>query len=229
MIAALTLLVVLTLSIVAVRAGAVALRLTGVPEDVARFQARSAFTGAGFTTSESEAIVNHPVRRRIVSTLMVVGSIGLVSVVTTMVVSLVAADGSEGSVLRQLLWLTGVLLVLWGVALNPRADRVMCGAIGRLLARTRGFGARDPVRLLQMPGGYGVTRVLVHRDSGLAGRPVGGLAAGRLTVLGLEHEDGAFSSRPDAAQALRVGDEIFLYGPDRELDALAGDSAGGRS
>ena len=63
MIAALTLLVVLTLSIVVVRAGAVALRLTGIPEEVARFQARSAFTGAGFTTSESEAIVNHPVRR----------------------------------------------------------------------------------------------------------------------------------------------------------------------
>ena len=76
MIAALALLFVLTLSIVVVRIGAVALRLTGMPEEAARFQARSAFTGAGFTTSESEAIVNHPVRRRIVSTLMVVGSIG---------------------------------------------------------------------------------------------------------------------------------------------------------
>ena len=143
--AALTLLFVLTFSIVAVRTGAVALRLTGMPEDVARFQARSAFTGAGFTTSESEAIVNHPVRRRIVSTLMVVGSIGLVSVVTTMVVSLVGADDAEGSMLRQLLWLAGVLLMLWCVALNPKADRVMCAGIAKLLERTHGFGARGPV------------------------------------------------------------------------------------
>jgi hypothetical protein len=67
MIAALTLFAVLTLSVLVIRTGAVALRLTGLPEEPARFQARSAFTGTGFTTSESEAIVNHPVRRRIVA------------------------------------------------------------------------------------------------------------------------------------------------------------------
>ncbi len=54
--AAITLLVILTFSVVVVRTAAVALRLTGMPADVARFQARSAFTGAGFTTSESEAV-----------------------------------------------------------------------------------------------------------------------------------------------------------------------------
>lgn len=60
--AAITLLVILTVSVVVVRAAAVALRLTGMPVEVARFQARSAFTGTGFTTSESEAIVNYPIR-----------------------------------------------------------------------------------------------------------------------------------------------------------------------
>ena len=63
--AAITLLVILTFSVVVTRIAAVALRLTGMPADVARFQARSAFTGAGFTTSESEAVVNHPIRRRL--------------------------------------------------------------------------------------------------------------------------------------------------------------------
>jgi hypothetical protein len=220
MMAALTLLIVLTLSIVAVRTGAVALRLTGVPEDVARFQARSAFTGAGFTTSESEAIVNHPVRRRIVSTLMVVGSIGLVSVVTTVVVSLVGADDGDGSMPRQLSWLASALLILWCVALNPRADRIMCAAIGRLLARTKGFGARLPVRLLQMPAEHGVTRILVHRESGLAGRPLRELASDNVVVLGLEREDGTFLSRPDSAQEMRVADEVFIYGPDDEVSAV---------
>ncbi len=220
MMAALTLLVVLTLSIVAVRTGAVALRLTGMPEDIARFQARSAFTGAGFTTSESEAIVSHPVRRRIVSTLMVVGSIGLVSVVTTMVVSLVGADEAEGSLLRQILWLAVVLLMLWCVALNPKADRVMCAGIGRILERTHGFGARVPVQLLQMPAEHGVTRILVHQESGLAGRPLHALASGNVVVLALEREDGTFLSRPDVAQEMRVADEVFVYGPDDEVSAL---------
>ena len=220
MIAALTLLIVLTLSIVAVRTGAVALRLTGMPEEVARYQARSAFTGAGFTTSESEAIVNHPVRRRIVSTLMVVGSIGLVSVMTTIIVSLVGADDADGSVLKQLLWLAGVLLVLWGVALNPKADRLMCAAIGRVLERTEGFGARLPVRLLQMPAAHAVVRILVHRESGLEGHPLREFASNDVTVLGLQREDGTFVSRPDLAEEMRLADEIFVYGPDDEVKAL---------
>jgi len=219
-IAALALLFVLTLSIVVVRIGAVALRLTGMPEDAARFQARSAFTGAGFTTSESEAIVNHPVRRRIVSTLMVVGSIGLVSVMTTVVVSLVGSYDTEGGMLQQLVWLAGMLLLLWCVALNPKADRVMCTAIGKVLERTQGFGARLPVRLLQMPAEHGVTRILIHRDSGLTGRPLRELASNKVMVLGLEREDGTFLSRPDLAEKMRPADEVFVYGPDDAVSAL---------
>ena len=153
MIAALTLFTVLTISILVSRTGAVALRLTGLPEQVARFQARSAFTGAGFTTSESEAIVNHPVRRRIVSQLMIVGNLGFVSVMATVIVSLVGSSGPEGALLLQLLWLAAVLLVLWFLVLNPFADRIMCNIIGRLLARTEGFGGRKPARLYTVARG----------------------------------------------------------------------------
>ena len=35
---------------------------TGTSSELARFQARSAFTGVGFTTSEAESVVLHPVR-----------------------------------------------------------------------------------------------------------------------------------------------------------------------
>lgn len=156
MIAAISLFGVLTLSVFVVRVSAVALRLTGLPESDARFQARSAFTGTGFTTSESEALVNHPLRRRIISLLMIVGSLGMVSVVSTVIVSLVDARTSADSTLDQILWLLAVLVVLWFVALNPLADRVMCGAIGRLLSKQTLFRLNDPTVLLQLPAGYRV-------------------------------------------------------------------------
>ena len=73
MAAALILLLVLTSSVLVVRAGAVALRLTGMPEQAARFQARSAFIGTGFTTSGSESIVNYPVRRCTISIIVLYG------------------------------------------------------------------------------------------------------------------------------------------------------------
>ncbi len=217
MIAALTLFVVLTLSVIVIRTGAVALRLTGLPEEAARFQARSAFTGTGFTTSESEAIVNHPVRRRIVSLLMITGSLGFVSVLATVVVSLGGSSGSEGAMMRQLLWLAAVLLVLWVAVLNPFADRIMCGVIGRLLARTEGFGGRKPAHLLQLPSGYGITQILAHPESGLAGRQLLELVSNGVVILGLQREDGTYVNLPRDGEEVRPADEIFFDGPDQAL------------
>ncbi|HEY9418480.1 MAG TPA: hypothetical protein VIQ30_27270 [Pseudonocardia sp.] len=83
-----TLLVVVALSLVVTRVGTVALTLTGLSCQAARFQSRSAFTGSGFTTAESKMVVDHPVRRRIVMRLMLLGNAGLVSSVGTLMLSL---------------------------------------------------------------------------------------------------------------------------------------------
>ncbi len=90
--AALSIFVLLSLSVLVIRVASVALRLTGLSDDIARFQALSAFTGTGFTTLEAEAIVNYPVRRRIVSSLMIVGNLGLVTVLATLVVSMINTE-----------------------------------------------------------------------------------------------------------------------------------------
>ena len=70
---------VILFSIIFVRIGAVALEMTGLSREVATFQAQSAYTGVGFTTSESEYVVSYPVRRRIIRILMLVGSAGIAS------------------------------------------------------------------------------------------------------------------------------------------------------
>jgi len=59
MIALISLLVIITVSLIVIRMGAVALSMTGISEDMAVFQAQSAFSGVGFTTKESESVVNH--------------------------------------------------------------------------------------------------------------------------------------------------------------------------
>ncbi|RME51644.1 MAG: potassium transporter TrkA, partial [Caldilineae bacterium] len=86
-----SLLVVVALSVIIARIATVALTLTGLSRDVAQFQARSAFTGAGFTTSESEYVVNHPVRRRIVLWLMFLGNLGIVTAVSSLLLTFVDA------------------------------------------------------------------------------------------------------------------------------------------
>ena len=220
--AAITLLVILTFSVVVVRIAAVALRLTGMPADVARFQARSAFTGTGFTTSEAEAIVNHPIRRRLIGLLMLHGNIGLVTVLATFIVSFVAADNSMAAVSRQLFWLLGAIALLWFIALNPFADRVMCKSIDWLLQRTTSLNQLGPTELLQMTSGYSVAEHTVLSGNYLDGTTVADLCSShrRFLILGIEHEDGSYSSTPELETRLSAGDRVVLYGSDEEHSTL---------
>ena len=62
---ALTVIVMYSLSVLIIRVATVSLQLTGLSAGVAKFQALSAFSGAGYTTNESELIVNFPKEGRI--------------------------------------------------------------------------------------------------------------------------------------------------------------------
>ncbi|MEE8247319.1 MAG: hypothetical protein V3S87_08665, partial [Alphaproteobacteria bacterium] len=76
----------------------------------------------------------------------------------------------------------------------------MCNIIGRLLVKTEGFGAREPARLLQLPTGYSVMQILVHPESGLAGRTLRELCDDTVVILGLVREDGTYLSRPGGSE-----------------------------
>ena len=95
MIAIFSLFIVALLSLLVTRIAAMALMFTGLSHESARFQARSAFSGVGFTTTESELIMNHPVRRKIIMILMMLGNIGIATVVATVMVSLLTTAVSK--------------------------------------------------------------------------------------------------------------------------------------
>ncbi|HOK03910.1 MAG TPA: TrkA C-terminal domain-containing protein [Victivallales bacterium] len=78
-------LIILGISFFIVRIGGIAFELTGMATKQANFQSLSCFTGTGFTTRKSELVVNHPIRRRIASTLMVAGNIVFVTMIGSVV------------------------------------------------------------------------------------------------------------------------------------------------
>jgi hypothetical protein len=148
--AAISLFVLLSFSVFINRIASVALRLTGLPDSIARFQALSAFSGAGFTTAEAETVINYPVRRRIISLLIIIGNLGMVAVFSTLVVSFLNTDGEVTAVINQLLWLAAGLILLWFMVLNPVADRVLCTVLSILLAKLTILGRMRFHRLLQI-------------------------------------------------------------------------------
>ena len=73
-------LVVVTIYLFAIEIFSVAFKLTGLATNKIKFQVASLFTGTGFTTSESELIVNNEKRRKIATACMYTGHVFSVAI-----------------------------------------------------------------------------------------------------------------------------------------------------
>ena len=220
--AALSIFVLLSLSVFVIRVAAVALRFTGLTEASARFQALSAFSGTGFTTREAEIVVNYPVRRRIISILMIIGNLGLVTVFATLVASLVHTDGEVSAVITQLTWLVAGLGLLWFLMLNKTADRILCTVIGSFLESTTLLGKRRFHRLLQIGDGYSVCEHSIPTNwlNDQTDSPASELSRLDLSLLAVRSADGEQIRSSADPNTLNGDHTLILFGPDRAHDAL---------
>jgi hypothetical protein len=213
MIAIATLLLVVTMTLIVNRVGAIALIATGVSTEVAHFQARSALTGVGFTTSESEHIVNHPVRRRIVLSLMLVGNAGLVTIIATMVVGF-AGEGETGGVLARVGMLVGGLALILLAARSQMIDRMLSRLISAALRRFTRLELRDYVQLLDLAANHAVAELGLEADSWLAEHRLADLHLPDegVLVLGIRQADGTFLGAPRGHTAVHEHDTLVVYG-----------------
>ena len=216
--AALTVIVVVLVSIVIIRVASSALVLTGMSRESARFQARSAFLGVGFTTAEAESVVSHPVRRKIAMWLMWSGNVGIVSVVGSLVISF----GGGGPTLGRIAIIVGGLIVLWLIARSPVVERAMSHVIERMLQRFTDVETRDYAGLLHIRGGWTIDELQVEADDWIAGRPLGelGLRDEGILVLGIERADGGYEGAPHGDDVAQAGDVLVLYGRRKRISEL---------
>jgi len=136
MTAVLSLLVVLSVSVIVMRIATVALLHTGLSREAAQFQVRSAFTGVGFTTGEAETVVNHPVRRRIIMFLMLVGNVGIVSAMASLLLTFIKTDAAAMPISTRIIILcTGLALPLFSLpAVQDRLDVAVRPVVDSALA-----------------------------------------------------------------------------------------------
>jgi hypothetical protein len=210
--AILTFLLVLVVSIIVVRIATIALSLTGLSRESAKFQARSAWTGTGFTTSESEKIVNHPVRRRIITMLMIVRGAGLISLITTLLIGFGSANERQ-SFVRVAILVVG-LVVLWALSESRRVDVVLRRLIRGLLKKHTGLDTRDYASLFHIGGDYGVSELNIREGDWLAGRTLADLQLGEegALVLAVVEPDGTYRGAPTGRTRLEAGEQILVYG-----------------
>ena len=214
MLAALTVIVVVAMSTFVTRVATIALTLTGLSRETARFQARSALTGAGFTTSESEAVVNHPVRRRIIMTLMLIGSAGVVTVIGSTVLTFARVNDLIETVGSAAILVVGLAAIVWAATSKP-LDLALQPVITRLLRRYTDIDTRDYARLLHVAGEYSVSELAVEQQDWLADEDLATLrlADEGVLVLGVQRADGeTYVGAPKGWTTVHAGDVLILYG-----------------
>lgn len=221
MVAIATLLVVVTVTLIVNRVGTIALTTTGLSTEVAHFQARSALLGVGYTTSESDLVVNHPVRRRIVLSLMLIGNAGLVTIIGTVVVGF-AGEGSDADVLVKVGTLGLGLLLILIAARSKTIDRLLSRVISWALRRFTDLVVRDYVELLDLASNYAVVELGVEADSWVAEHRLADLRLPDegVIVLGIRRTDGTFVGAPRGHTRLHEHDTLILYGYADVLDEL---------
>lgn len=221
MIPIITLIFVITLSILVTRIATMALTYTGLSKETARFQARSAFTGVGFTTSEAESVVNHPVRRRILMLLMLFGNAGIITVMASVVLTFVNIE-IMGSGTWRLLLLGAALLVIWWLSASKWVDVRLSKFINRMLRRYTKLDVRDYSSLLHMAGEYRVSEMFVEQDDWLANSTLEEmrLQDEGIMVLGITRKKGKYIGAPDGSMRILPGDILILYGRNPSFEAL---------
>jgi hypothetical protein len=202
---------VIVVSVLVVRAGAIALVFTGMEESKARFQALSAFTRTGFTTREAETVMRDPRRRRIVTWLIIVGNAGLVTVIVTATSSLSSTTGSW-------LWINvailavGIYLIYLIVKRTPLLE-MWQRFVEKRVKPSPFIEESAPEDLLHYAKGYSLLRIPITQDSPFIGHSLAeaNKPKNAFWIVGIERGKD-WISLPRSKKSIKEEDKLVVYG-----------------
>lgn len=221
MTAIITLIVIAMFSLLAIKVSTTALMMTGLSYDTASFQSYSAFFGVGFTTKEAELVVNHPVRRRIIRDLILVGNIGLTSALATMVATFVQGSNVFGS-LMLILAAVVIALAISAVSRLDYVRKTLDHLIAYTLTQAGLVRALDYELLLRIEHGYVVSEYLIEPGNPLVGKM---LRESRpwdigVIVLAIRRDEALLPGIPGPSDVIDAGDVVVLYGQEKDAKRL---------
>ena len=198
-------------SFLVVRAGAIALMMTGMDPEKASFQALSAFTRTGFTTKEADLVLNNPKRRRIITWLIIVGNAGLIAIIVTATSSVTTSQGYQIPI--SIIGLIVGTYLLYLLIRHTGLMRSWEGFIQNRLIKSQVFEESITEDLLHFLEGYGVVRVTVDQNSPLAGHSIRESFSPetQLWIVGIER-DKDWVSLPRPRELMKEGDRLVIYG-----------------
>ncbi len=214
MIAVITLIVILSLSFLITKVATIALMHTGLSSQSAQFQARSIFTGVGYATKEAENIVNHPLRRKIVMMLMLLGNAGIVSVIASLVLTFWGNQEDDLALPWRIAMMVAGLLFLWWLFSSKLFNRLLSRLINWALHRYTDLAVYDYAGILHLGGEYKIGEIFVKEKHWMANCTLADLALSKegVYILGITRQDGSYLGVPGHTTVILPGDTIVVYG-----------------
>ena len=236
--------IALIVSFIVVRVGAIAFQLTGLEWSLAKFQSLSCFTGTGFTTKEAELITSSYQRRRIATTLMILGHAGLVALIATFANSInpgSMAAGIQIPVLSKLLpptilaaanlvIIVAVVYFTFKFFTRTRFARRITEFLRERVARKEIISAVSFEELAVVTGGYGVSRIQVGSQSTLPNRSIqdSGLRSKDITVLAVVRS-GETIPNPTAGTRIQLDDQLICFGKLESIREVSRETSGAKA
>ena len=224
--------IIVIVSFIMVRVGAIAFQLTGLEWSLAKFQALSCFTGTGFTTKEAELIATDRQRRRIASFLMVVGNAGLVTLIATFANSLRPAPTLPKvtpSFLQSIVppglipWMNFAVMlaavyIVYRVFTNTRVAIGLTNALRRRIVKRQIIQPVTFEQLIVATGGYGVSQIEISKDSPILGTTIldSNLRDRDISILAVQR-GAQVMPNPSPSTELLLGDKLICFG---KLDSI---------
>ncbi|MCG2712751.1 MAG: hypothetical protein L6416_10590 [Candidatus Omnitrophica bacterium] len=216
-------LIALFVSFIAVRLGAVAFELTGLDWSMASFQALSCFSGTGFTTKESELITGNPQRRRIASTLIILGHAGFVTLIATLANSL-RPEMFASSIFNLAFpapvqpWVKlGVVIIaviiIFRIATYTKLDEKITRFLRSRFIKNELIKRVTFEELVVATGGYGISQIEIFKDSPVIDTTLmnSELRDADITVLAIQKQ-GEIIPNPPARTKIALGDKLICFG-----------------
>jgi len=222
MVPILTLIFVIALSMFITKTATIALMHTGMSRERARFQARSAFSGAGFTTNESEVVVKHPVRRKIIMILILLGNAGVVTAISSLILGFVGpAEGFAHQ--RNVYLLIFGIAFLYFAARSNRLDRFLDKLINQMLEKYTEIKPRSLSKLMTVMEDYEVTEVKARENSWLKGSTLAELKLPEegILVLGIYRDGENYIGVPRGKYEIEEEDRLIVYGRSNRIAELS--------
>ncbi|BAO55966.1 TrkA C-terminal domain-containing protein [Nonlabens marinus] len=213
MIAAISLFLIVTLSALITKIASIALTHTGLSTESAKFQARSAYTGAGLSTQETELIMNHPVRRKIIYNLMLIGNAGIVTVMSSLILTFVLPETTASRLYGLLIIVVG-LTGLWFAIRSKWVDRGLSKMISSMLRRYTDLEVQDFEAVLHLKSNYKISEAKVDADGWMCHKTLQelNLREEGITILGVYRKGEEYFGSPSGPFKLLPNDIVTIYG-----------------